>query len=96
MNGPGKGTKPPAARAVNSKGRGPKKGRSGGRGKPKNAEELDAEMTDYFDAGANATTNGESTAAVNGNAQSVATGGDAMEDEIMVRCINCPRCQSTH
>ena len=62
-----------------------KKGPAGGRSrnanrrKPKTADELDAEMTDYFGA----TTNG--TATDGGNVQATNTnGGDAMEDEIMV------------
>lgn len=66
--------------------RGGRKGR--GRGntgrKPKTAEELDAEMVDYFEPGAAAPASGEAT--TNGTTSTaVAAGGDAgMEDEIMV------------
>lgn len=56
------------------RGRGVRRGRNAGRGKPKTADELDAEMVDYFDAsGANgaggadgATTNGATQPATNG------------------------------
>lgn len=41
-------------------------------------------MTDYFDAGVNGAAVADSNAAVNGVAQPVVNGGDAMEDEIMV------------
>lgn len=65
-------------------GRGRNRGRNGGRGKPKTAQELDAEMTDYFDAPA-ANTNGASTADANGTTQTApATHGDTGMDEIMV------------
>ena len=65
-----------------------RRSRIGGRGKPKSAQELDAEMTDYFDDGANGATGGESNQApvMNGATQpATATGGDtAMDDEILV------------
>lgn len=62
------------------------RGRNAGRGKPKTADELDAEMNDYFDAPATtdaaATTNGATASAA---APAAAAGADAgMEDEIMV------------
>lgn len=61
-----------SARGGRGRGRG---GRKAGRPKRKTADELDAEMVDYFD-----TTNGD--AAVNGNAQAAAN-DDGM-DEISV------------
>ena len=62
----------PATNGSGSEGRGrgrTRRGRNAGRAKPKTADELDAEMTDYFDkpAGGDATTNG---------AGPVANGGD--------------------
>ena len=58
----------------------PQKARNPGRGKPKTAEELDAEMTDYFGDRAVNGAIGQENVAAN------ASGGDAgMEDEIMVR-----------
>lgn len=73
---------------ANGRGRGrTRRGRTSGRGKPKSAQELDAEMTDYFDDGATGATGGEANQApvVNGAAQpATATGGDtAMDDEIL-------------
>ena len=68
------------ARGGRTRGRG---GRRVGRPKRKTADELDAEMVDYFDA--NAGPNGaaaDGTAAVNGNLQA-ATNDDGM-DEISV------------
>lgn len=70
------------------RGRGRVRGRGGRRGdnprgKPKSAEELDQEMADYWEGGAN----GADTAmATNGGAvQPAAANGDTgMEDEIMV------------
>ncbi|KAL9032362.1 MAG: hypothetical protein Q9214_008000, partial [Letrouitia sp. 1 TL-2023] len=62
-----------------ARGRGGRRGRNAGRGKPKTADELDAEMVDYFD-----TTNATGDAALNG-AQPMATGGDDLGmDEISV------------
>lgn len=71
-----------AVKAVSRKGRPAKRGRNTGRGKPKTAQELDAEMTDYFGEGAIGTgVNGQENAAVNEHGN----GGDTgMEDEIMV------------
>ena len=65
------------------------RGRGIGRGKPKSVEELDAEMQDYYDTGANGTT-GEGDAAMETNGggavqQPAAAGGDTgMDDEILV------------
>ncbi|MCJ1375644.1 hypothetical protein MMC20_006881 [Loxospora ochrophaea] len=60
-----------------------RRGRNAGRPKPKTADELDAEMEDYFDPEA---TNGATNAAApttNGTAQPTATGGDDLGmDEI--------------
>lgn len=69
------------ARGGRARGRG---GRNGGRPKRKTADELDAEMVDYFDA--TAATNGsavDGSANMNGIAQQVAN-DDGM-DEISVR-----------
>lgn len=79
-----------AAGAKTAKGRGRARGRNAGRGKPKTAEELDAEMQDYFESGANAAApaeGGDTAMTTNGGAvQPVANGGDTgMEDEILVR-----------
>ena len=64
------------------KGRVARRGKNVGRGKPKTADELDAEMTDYFDGNANGAVNGNAAAPVaNGTAQPAA-GADNM-DEIM-------------
>ena len=61
-----------------------RRGRNAGRAKPKTAEELDAEMQDYFDGGATGQT-GDAPMETNGGAvQPVANGGDVMEDEILV------------
>ena len=70
-----------STRGGRARGRG---GRKAGRPKRKTADELDAEMVDYFDA--NAATNGavvDESAAMNGTAQPVAN-DDGM-DEISVR-----------
>ncbi|KAF2145666.1 uncharacterized protein K452DRAFT_349138 [Aplosporella prunicola CBS 121167] len=59
---------------------------AGGRPKPKTAEELDAEMADYFDGGANAgPADGDTAMTTNGGAvQQASNGGDTgMEDEVM-------------
>ena len=74
--------------AGRGRGRGGRRGRNAGRSKPKTAEELDAEMMDYFDASgapingaagidAAATTNGTASVAAN-------AGGDLGMDEISV------------
>jgi len=56
------------------------RGRNAGRGKPKTADELDAEMADYFDSSAG---NGDAMV-TNGGAVQAPTGGDTgMEDEIL-------------
>ena len=60
----GRGT----ARGVRARGR---RGRNAGRGKPKSAAELDAEMTDYFVGGSGNTENADAN--TNGAAP---TGGD--------------------
>ncbi len=67
------------------RGRGGKRGRNAGRAKPKTADQLDAEMTDYFVANdANGAATGMDTAA-NGTAQPAAHGGDDLGmDEILV------------
>ncbi|KAI9703792.1 MAG: hypothetical protein M1836_007562 [Candelina mexicana] len=70
------------------RGRGGRRGRVG-RGKPKTAEELDAEMVDYFDANAangTAAAGGDAAATTNGATQPATTngGGDTgMDDEIL-------------
>jgi hypothetical protein len=69
--------------AAKKGGKKPRRGRNAGRGKPKTAEELDAEMVDYWDGGANANASGD-TAMVNGGAVQPASGDAGMEDEIMV------------
>ena len=76
-----------------TRGRRSARGRNTGRGKPKSVEELDAEMQDYYETGANATT-GEGDAAMETNGGAVqpaaaAAGGDTgMDDEILVCCSN--------
>lgn len=64
-------------RATRGRGR---RGRNAGRAKPKTADELDAEMVDYFDP-SNTNGAGNATAAANGTAQPA---GDAGMDEIAV------------
>lgn len=93
----GKGPKPATAAkpatngaatrgAGRTRGRGRARGRNAGRGKPKTADELDAEMVDYFDASAtNGTVQGTDAAAANGATQPVANGADDLGmDEISV------------
>jgi len=64
----------PATKDTAKTGRAKKKGPRAGRPKAKTAEELDAEMADYF--------GGDGTiVAVNGDA--AANGGDAMTDEVL-------------
>lgn len=50
------------------RGRGGRRGRNAGRPKAKTADELDAEMTDYFGEPVNGTAATEGTAATNGAA----------------------------
>lgn len=60
-------------------GRGGRRGRNAGRPKPKTAEELDAEMTDYFVG------NGTDAAATNGTAPAATNGGEDLGmDEVSV------------
>ncbi len=68
------------------RGRGARRGRNAGRAKPKTADELDAEMVDYFDTNAaNGTAQGTDAAATNGAVQPVANGADDLGmDEISV------------
>ena len=84
---PATATKATASKA-STRGRGGRaaRGRNAGRGKPKTAEELDAEMQDYFDTGAgNAGGEGDAMVTNGGAVQAVPSGGDTgMEDEIMV------------
>lgn len=70
-----------AGRGRGGRARGPGGRKSNTRNKPKTAEELDQEMTDYW-----ATTSGDAAMATNGGAvQPTAANGDTgMEDEIMV------------
>jgi len=69
-------------RKASTRGRGKTaRGRNAGRGKPKTADELDAEMADYFDGGA--VGNGDAMV-TNGDAVQAPAGGDTgMEDEIL-------------
>jgi len=63
-----------------------KRGKNATRSKPKTAEELDAEMTDYFTNNNNGgTTMTDANGTTNGNAQPAATGGEDLGmDEISV------------
>lgn len=98
---PATATKAATGRTAATRGRGGRKPRAQGKPK-KSAEELDADMQDYWDTGANggaAPEGGDTAMATNGGAaaQAAASGGDAgMEDEIMVsrdvgpdRCCDC-------
>ena len=71
-----------------TRGRRSARGRKTGRGKPKSVEELDAEMQDYYETGANgAIGEGDAVMETNGGAvqPAAATGGDAgMDDEVLV------------
>ena len=58
------------------------RGRNAGRRKPKTADELDAEMVDYFDPSAANGTDGSTTA--NGGQPAVNGGGNLEMDEISV------------
>ncbi|KAL8975827.1 MAG: hypothetical protein Q9205_008050, partial [Flavoplaca limonia] len=70
--------------STRGRGRGGRRGRNAGRAKPKTADELDAEMTDYFDTNA-ANAVGTDGAATNGAVQPVANGADDLGmDEISV------------
>lgn len=75
--------------AARGRGRvGGRRGRNAGRAKPKTAEELDAEMMDYFDASgapANGAVTTDAAATANGTAQPVANGAEDLGmDEISV------------
>ncbi|KAF4307209.1 putative RNA recognition motif containing protein [Botryosphaeria dothidea] len=74
-------TKAAAGKAGNKK----RRGKTTNRPKAKTAEELDAEMQDYFDSGNGAGGDGDTAMATNGGGavQAVANGGDQMEDEVM-------------
>lgn len=67
------------------RGRGVRRGRNAGRGKPKTADELDAEMVDYFDASGANGAGGADGATTNGATQPATNGGqDLGMDEISV------------
>ena len=71
--------------AARPRGRRAARGRNAGRGKPKSVEELDAEMQDYYDTGANgASAGGDAATETNGGAVQPATGDTGMDDEILV------------
>lgn len=66
------------------------RGRNAGRPKAKTADELDAEMVDYFDTNATPTQGTDAAAvATNGTAQPTATLDSGM-DEISVRLVSVP------
>lgn len=69
-------------RGGRGRGRG-RRGRNAGRAKPKTADELDAEMADYFDAG-DANANDNTTANGAGTQQAVGNTDTGMDDDIMV------------
>ena len=69
-----------ATRGGRTRGRG-RRGRNAGRPKAKTADELDAEMVDYFDANA---TNGTAGAEATNGATAPAANGDAGMEEISV------------
>lgn len=80
-----------AGRAANNgvtargRGRGGRRGRNAGRNKPKTADELDAEMVDYFDApGTTGGNTGTDGTAINGAGSAAANGEDLGMDEISV------------
>ena len=75
-------TAKPAGKAGVRRGR-PGRGRNAGRGKPKSAEELDAEMVDYFGNEASGPGNGDATMTTNGGAVQPVANGDAGMEEIM-------------
>ena len=68
------------ARGGKPRGRGARRGRNAGRPKAKTADELDAEMVDYFDVNA---ANGATATTDAGAAQPITNGGEGM-DEISV------------
>lgn len=70
---------------IRGRGRGVRRGRNAGRAKPKTADELDAEMMDYFDAtGNNGTVGADGGVATNGAAQAATNGGiDSGMEEIV-------------
>ena len=62
-----------------------KRGKNATRSKPKTAEELDADMTDYFTTNGGTTTMTDANGTTNGNAQPAAAGGEDLGmDEISV------------
>jgi len=63
-----------------TKGRGAKRGRNAGRPKAKTADELDAEMTDYFGEPVIATAATDGAAATNGAAATTNGGEIGMDD----------------
>lgn len=77
--------KPATAKPAAAKAGKKRRGRNANRAKPKTAEELDAEMQDYFDGSNPAAADGDIAMATNGGAvQAIANGGDTgMEDEVM-------------
>ncbi|KAK7536043.1 uncharacterized protein J3D65DRAFT_668490 [Phyllosticta citribraziliensis] len=78
--------KPATAKPAAAKAGKKRRGRNANRAKPKTAEELDAEMQDYFDGSNPAAADGDTAMATNGGAvQAIANGGDTgMEDEVML------------
>ena len=68
------------ARGGKPRGRGARRGRNAGRPKAKTADELDAEMVDYFDANA---ANGTTATTDASAAQPITNGGEGI-DEISV------------
>ncbi|KAF4540467.1 RNA recognition motif containing protein [Lasiodiplodia theobromae] len=77
-------TQTKAAAAAGKAGKKRLRGKKTNRPKPKTAEELDAEMQDYFDSGNGAGVDGDTAMATNGGAvQAAGNGGDQMEDEVM-------------
>ena len=70
-------------------GRGARRGRNAGRAKAKTADELDAEMVDYFDANAvNGTATATDAAATMNGAAAPATNGEEIGmDEISVSSV---------
>lgn len=75
-------TAKPAGKGTGRRGGRPGRGRNVGRGKPKTADELDAEMMDYFGTEGNGTA-GDATMTTNGGAVQPGANGDAGMDEIM-------------
>lgn len=78
-------TKSSAATGAGTRGKSSRgRGRTGRNARPakKTAEELDSEMADYFETGANAAST--ETGAAAGGAATTANGDAAMDDEIMV------------